>query len=1788
MLRLRLAAVILSLPGFYSLNAQSDFSSAKWMDLMRAPKPNYYEVKSAFDAWWKDSVPERGYGYKVFKRWEWRVQDLLDANGYVQYGEREIPGVSGGSGELQTDAAPCPQNGRWVPVGPVKYPWNQSGQPTGNGRINGIGIHPADSNTFFACAPQGGVWKTTDHGRSWEHIFRSESGFATIGASCIALSPNNPDTMYVGTGDRDAGDAPGYGVIASWNGGKTWALRNTGMGNVTVGRIVMHPRNSAILLAASNNGIYRSTNSGASWTQVQTGSTWDLAFHPANPSIVYATILGSFYRSSNGGLTFALITAGYPTTGLNRAQLAVTPAGRNYVYVLISRGSNFTGVYRSIDSGLSFNTMSTAPNILGYYDGTAATGDLTNGQGWYDLDLVADPKDRDRIYVAGINIWRSANGGSTWTQVGHWFGGYGGDDLHADQHALEFNLSGNTLIAGNDGGIYYSGKPRGNAVRWTNISSGIQNSQVYRMAQAQTREFTATHGYQDNGSSQTEKDAFITYYGGDGMDCQIDPTDHRYVYGSYVYGRIYRAIDRNNAPTVGANGTGGINEGGNWLTPFVLQEGNPGTMFAGYQNVWRSNNVKTGSPATWTRLSTGFGGVRHLENSPANNRILYVLQNNRNMQRSDNAMAATPLWTNLGTGPGGVNWVEAHPKDSQRVYCVNNGTLYRSVNKGVSWTIIRSINTAQNGAFKCLLVDSSAPYETIYAGTERGVYVWDSLSGTFNSFNTGFPLWADVTDIEMYYAPEGREHNRLQVSTYGRGMWRSVPWEGGILKPKAQAYVFDSVFTTGGMLRLYERSLRSASSLRWIITPRDAFDFAEGTDSTHSNPVLALRREGLISVILVASNCQGSDTFTRKNWIRVFPKAPAAACNTTTNEYSQSVAIGLYRFQLAGQAVETGGYLDDGATLDLSGEKVFSLRPATTYTARIRTGLYNVEYSALFADYNNNGIFEAWKGEAVYIAPTAVLGERTFSFTTPANMARNKGFRLRAVSDFNRLDTQACRNLSYGQSEDYSAVWDKPQALFYATDSSICQYQSTVFVDSSEGMVSQRFWDFGSGAVPATASGAGPHRVVYTTPGLKTVKLRVDGPDSLVLTNFIEVRRKPVANLSLTGPNPVCEGTPITLVGTDTGNRKTVEWSWLKNQLPIAGVADSVLRYGYPRLADSGEYAVRMLADGCADTSNAIRIKVWPKPIAGFRVNQLTSCLNGNRFNFTDTSKVSSGSIPSLRWHFGDSTMAVIATPVHSYRWHGSKPVRLVVRSNLGCMDSLTRVLTIHPDPVAELSLAPLAQCMNYHSFRPVNRSRIASGTMLYSWDLGDGRQLNQATPVFSYSQPGQYKAVLTAVSGFACADTQSVLLTIWPSPDAAFEVDGTTQCFNEHLFSTRNKSNISAGSLAFLWQLGNGLTDTASNLSYRYSAAGTYQLRLIATGDHGCKDSSASFLQVRPSPRAAFAPASLNPCEGDTFVYYNTSVGDERPLQFEWSAPGRSSNDSIWKTSFNTFGDKDIRLVVTSAGNCRDTAEIRQRIHALPLPGFGIFPGAGCAENTAFSLQSVATAPDGLALGINWDFGDGYNAAGPQVAHRYQSAGNYRITQRVNTLYCESAIFRTLNVAPPVSAGFAIEPMNRETMRFRALDTLRSGVQFTWGAGDGANGTGKLFTHRFEDNGIFTARLIAMTPEGCRDTFLQNFTLNSPALRRIANDFDFYAWPNPTQNRLSYKFKTSSNEAVEVTLFDMLGQDPLWKTTHNSQSGVTQNGIIEMGSLQISAGQYVLRIRSGSRQEQVKVVYVP
>ena len=1772
-----------------SFLAAQQTEPSRWMDYMREARPNYFKVKSAFEAYWKDSIPERGHGYKVFKRWEWHVKDLMDSAGFIHTPAGKINELVQLPSDMETHAAPCPANGRWQPVGPVNHPWNQSSQPTGIGRINGMAFHPKDSNTFFACAPQGGVWKTTDHGKTWEHLFRSESGFNTIGASCMALSYHNADTMYVGTGDRDAGDAPGFGVIASWNGGKNWVLRNSGMGNVLVGRIVMHPRNSSILIAATNNGIYRSVNKGATWTQVQTGGTWDLAFNPHNANIVYATVGGQFYRSINGGQTFTVITSGMPTSGFTRAQLAVTPAGRGYVYVLITPGSNFRGLYRSLDSGLNFTAMSTSPNILGYYDGTSGTGDLTNGQGWYDLDLSADPKNKDVIYAAGINIWRSANGGSTWTQIGHWYGGFNADDIHADQHASEFNITGNTLFSGNDGGVYYCQNPGAaqTAVRWNNISSGIQNSQIYRLSQSQTNEYSGAHGYQDNGSSQSERDEFITYYGGDGMDNQVDPTDQRYMYGSYVYGRIYRAFDRNNIATIGANGTGGINEGGNWLTPFILQEGNPGTMFAGYGNVWRTTAAKTGNPPTWTRISTGFGGVRHLENSPADNNIIYVLQNSNNMQRSDNANAASPVFTDLGAGPTGVRWIEAHPTDPNRVYCINGSNLYRSRNKGLTWTSLASLNTSAHGNMRSMAFDSSADYETIYVGTERGVYVWDSLAGSLINYNTGFPIWADVTDLDIYYSPKGKAFNRILAATYGRGVWRTNPYEPGIDKPVAGMYAFDSVFTVGGKLRLKEQVLNSASSLRWQILPYGGYQYVDATDSTQAQPVVAFTKPGWYSVRLVASNCQGSDTVEKQRWIRVFRKASDAGCTNSTTFRTGNLAIGLFRFSLSDNTVETGGYFDDGAYVNMSSDKVFRLKPATTYQVTLKTGPYNNEFFRLFIDYNNNGRFEAWRGEAV-INGSSVRGERTLSFTTPASLQKNTGLRMRAISDFNALDTNACRVLAYGQGEDFSAVYDQPVPDFLASSQRLCQFQPVWFRDTSDGMVSDHQWDFGAGAIPAKASGKGPHRVYYVTPGMKTVKLFINGNDSLVRNAWLEVKRRPQSLLQSLSTNPLCEQTPLRLLASDSIRSSGTSWAWFKDGVQISGEKDSFFLRNSPVLKDSGLYHAVLTLNGCSDTSNAIRQVMRARPQASFTINQSNQCRNVNRFVLNGTSTISMGSITGYLWRFGDTSIATTPNAIKTYQYYGNRKIWYRVESNFGCRDSAFKDVSVYPDARASFTVNKGQQCFSGHQFVFKNFSSVPAGGLSYLWSFGDGNNSAMPSPVKTYASDGVFRVLLQATSALGCKDTVSMPVSVFPQPNAVFSLPSSAQCMNENEFRPQSASSVSKGRITHFWFSGDGRSDTFFAPRIRYAAPGTYNLKLRVTSNNGCSDSVQRQVQVYHSPGAAFSPSKMNGCEGDTILFNSTSSIASGTLSLLWNIDSKLLSGNPVQSTWSTFGVKPVTLIARSDNSCDDTFTLNYKLHALPLAAFSVSPQPGCAVNTLFTYTAAASSPDNLPFSINWDFGDGGNAGGSRVNYRYKKSGSYNIRQIVTTQYCQRILVKSMTALPEVSADFLSQNLNRERLRFSALDTMIPGYRYDWSSGDGFTGQGREWAHTYEQNGTFPVRLVVDNQQGCADTSEVDFVLSSPNLKPQDNVLDFYLYPNPTNESFTYKFRLSQADDVRVELFDILGQDPIWSRTWRQAPAGTSYEELNLKRLGISGGTYVLKLRSGTVSAHVKLVFTP
>ncbi|MEJ2596233.1 MAG: hypothetical protein P8100_14175, partial [bacterium] len=222
-----------------------------WIEMMQDPGTNFYATVEAFNRYWKNREITRGSGYKPFKRWEYYWSTRINPDGTFPDGKAVLESYIN---FVNNNAARENEfTGDWVNLGPVEQPANAgTGQPNGNGRVNAIAFHPTNEDIIYVGAPAGGLWITTDGGESW---VSHTDDLPTLGVSAIIVDHSSPMTVYIGTGDRDAGDAPGMGVMKSEDGGVTFETASNGMGNVTVGMMIQHPDDSQMILAATSGGV---------------------------------------------------------------------------------------------------------------------------------------------------------------------------------------------------------------------------------------------------------------------------------------------------------------------------------------------------------------------------------------------------------------------------------------------------------------------------------------------------------------------------------------------------------------------------------------------------------------------------------------------------------------------------------------------------------------------------------------------------------------------------------------------------------------------------------------------------------------------------------------------------------------------------------------------------------------------------------------------------------------------------------------------------------------------------------------------------------------------------------------------------------------------------------------------------------------------------------------------------------------------------------------------------------------------------------------------------------------------------------------------------------------------------------------------------------------------------------------------------------------------------------------------------------------------------------------------
>jgi PKD repeat protein len=830
----------------------SDLIAQEWVDMMHDPEEQFSETVKEFDNWWGDREVTKGSGWKQFQRWKYYMEQRVGSDG-KQSGHlntyREFKKY------LETNGVSRTTTGQWQELGPVLLPYNGTSQPNGLGRITGLAFHPTDPDVIFIGSPSGGFWKSTDYGSTWQDMSVS---LVRLGVSSIVINPSNPQTIYIGTGDRDGGDAPGLGVWRSADGGVTWASWNNGMGNRTVNEILMHPSNPNILIAATNSRIYRSDDGGANWSQEYSGSTMkDIAFHPTNPDIVYAA--GSiFLRSTNNGQSWTQITSGLAST--SRMAIAVTIANPSLVYLFSGNSSGFVGLFKSSNEGVNFTSQSNSPNLCGY-DTNGGSG----SQAWYDMVALGNPTDQDHIIVGAINIWESFNGGVTWSIVSHWYGAGGHPDVHADQHVLEWSPHTNDLFAGHDGGLHRSSNV---GQSFTEISDGLAIAQVYKLGLSQTQSDLTICGYQDNGTAFIDGGSWATEIGGDGMECMVDPSDPTVMYGALYYGDIRRSKNGGSS-FVGI--TSGISESGGWVTPYKVDPQYPDTMIAGFSNIWVSKNCRSASSPTWTQKSSfsGTNSIIDLDISKSDPSVVYVSRSGTNkFYHCANIHLASPVWTNLtGNLPTSSSPVdiEIHPTTPSTVWIAISGEIHKSTNAGLTW--IDYSGTLPSISLNTIVADPISTNEALYVGMDVGVYYRDNTMSDWVLFSNMLPN-VEVTELEISRDGGCGDNGIIQAATYGRGLWESPLYDDGSNPPVACFSATPTAACQGLTISFEDLSSGLPTSWNWSFSPA-TYSFVNGTTVSSANPQVQFSAPGFYNVSLTVTNSNGSNSTTKTNYINI-------------------------------------------------------------------------------------------------------------------------------------------------------------------------------------------------------------------------------------------------------------------------------------------------------------------------------------------------------------------------------------------------------------------------------------------------------------------------------------------------------------------------------------------------------------------------------------------------------------------------------------------------------------------------------------------------------------------------------------------------------------------------------------------------------------------------------------------------------------------------------------------------------------------------------------------------------
>lgn len=686
----------------------------------------------------------------------------------------------------------------WISIGPVMN----------SARVEAVQCDPTRPGTMYVAFGSGNLWKTVNHGLTWEPIFENQSA---LGIGDIALAPSNPDVIWLGSGEslKKARNftMPGTGVFRSDDGGQTW--RNTGLhDSFHIGEIAVHPQNPDIVFVAvmghfwstnPNRGLYRSIDGGKMWEHVlyvneRTGAN-DVVIAPSEPDVIYVsmwennpTIYGKesgVYKSTDGGETWNRLKGGLPDgpkTG--RIGLAVSWSDPDKAYALVdnlNKNRNIAAeVYRTLDGGQ--NWVRTHKNELYIFPGI----------GWYFADCYVNPRDDEEVFALGVRAARSADGGQTFQvihgDVFHLFPN-ASETLHLDHCELWINpLNPDHLALGNDGGFYVSYDKGKSWMHYNNIPAG----EFYDISVDNQDPYYIYGGVQDDSSVYGLAREWNPVYhdgweyvwldawsGGDGCYTVPDPVDPNIVYFSSQYGGIRRKdmkADRSVfiRPHLPKGHKGKLSY--TFVAPYIISPHNALTLYhAGnyvFKSLDRGDSWKLISPdlavsSHKEKRSSALGAIAESHLKPG---LLYA------------GTDKGAFWVTHDDGSKWTEYSEGLPNryirsicpsrfNQSRVYVAVTGIndddlknhLFVSENYGKSW---RSITSNLSDEVAYVILEDPVNENILYAGLYRGVYLSTDRGQSWSLLGPDLAATC-ISDLVI----QEREMD-LVAGTHGRGIYR--------------------------------------------------------------------------------------------------------------------------------------------------------------------------------------------------------------------------------------------------------------------------------------------------------------------------------------------------------------------------------------------------------------------------------------------------------------------------------------------------------------------------------------------------------------------------------------------------------------------------------------------------------------------------------------------------------------------------------------------------------------------------------------------------------------------------------------------------------------------------------------------------------------------------------------------------------------------------------------------------------------------------------------------------------